>query len=536
MNINQQLMEKFFASILFVFLFVNPSISLSKEPEGEYIIKLKSSNTLLKVKTSDLKYINKYEVEYLEYNHKLKKLDIIPNDPLYPEQYALKMLGFENIWKYCKESPNIVVAVIDSGIDTNHKDLKDNIWKNPNEICNNGKDDDENGFVDDCYGWNFVTNSNNVYDDDPDKHGTMLSGIIGAITNNKEGISGVSWNIKIMALKILDSAGNGDIYSLYMAIKYAVDNGAKIINLSLGYPVGCFYVEQSSILKEIIEYADKKGVLVVSSAGNYGCNNDLYPFYPASFENKNIISVGSSSKINQLSWFSNYGFQTVHLLSYGEGILSTTGNDKYKSASGTSFASPFVAGLAALIMSCQDNLTHIQVKEKIVSSAKQFESLKNLTISGGILDAYSAYISQVKPIRPTGLSGYFDTNYNSVILKWKDNSALETGYRVERSLDSLKWDIISTLPANSNYFNDYNVQSGRTYYYRVYAVTDNLLSDYSNFVSISVYPPSNNVGGGSGCTLSAGSQVVYYLLGLAFILILRKIRTYRNKSNNTAIL
>ncbi|MCX7739226.1 MAG: S8 family serine peptidase [Hydrogenothermaceae bacterium] len=494
----------------------------------EFVVKLKGSNTLLKVTQNELTKLKNTDIQFIEINHKVKKLqEIVPNDEKYSQQYALKKLNFEKLWDRCRDSSNIVVAVIDSGINYKHEDLQDNIWKNPREICDNKLDDDENGFVDDCYGWNFVSNDNNVFDDDSDSHGTMLSGIVGAVTDNGKGIAGAAWKVKIMAIKILDRDGSGDIYSLYKAIKYAVDNGAKIINLSLGYPSGCYSVEPSNALKEAIGYANERGVLVVAAAGNYGCNNDIYPLYPASLDLPNIISVGSVSKDEKLSWFSHFGVKSVHLLSYGEDILSTSRNNDYKSLSGTSFSAPFVTGVAALLMACQNNLSHIQIKEKIVSSVRQVESLQSLVMSGGILDAYSAYTSEVKPIRPTGLT--VSSDGSSIVLSWKDNSNLESGYKVERSQDGVSWQTIATLSLNSITYKDSQVQSGKTYYYRVYAYMGNTTSSYSNSVAFQIFLPysqntSSSSGGGGGCNLSKGYQLSYLLVFL-LLLAFRRLKT-----------
>ncbi|WP_299238715.1 S8 family serine peptidase [Sulfurihydrogenibium sp.] len=540
--------------LLILVAFSNSYAALYKE--GEIIVKFKSnpsnqtlksqaiSKTLnihviklpsnMKVEDALKKYKNDPNVEYAEPNYIIKKLETIPNDPYYPSQWGLVKVLANKVWDACKGSDNTIVAVIDSGIDLNHPDLKDHIWKNTGETnCNDGIDNDNNGFVDDCYGWNFASNNNNTQDDDG--HGTHVAGIIGAVTNNNVGVAGLNWYVKLMSVKILDSTGSGDVANLIKAIDYAVKNGAKIINSSLGYPDSCSYVPPSQALYDAIKSAGDRGVLFVAAAGNYGCNNDKTPLWPASFNLPNIISVGASDQNDNLAYFSSYGQNSVHLLAPGTNIISTyfdkTNNQStYKSLSGTSMAAPFVSGAAALLMSCLNNPTIYEIRERIVSSVDVFDSLSSKTISSGRLNIYNALNNPLKPIRPTGLA--LALNNNNAILTWQDNSNIETGYIVERKSDNSNWTVIARLGVNATSYTDNNLTSG-TYYYRVKAVYNTEESLYSNEASITVSNPSSTSssggssgsgGGGGGCSMTAGTSpinLLYWLIVPVYVLLRR---------------
>jgi subtilisin family serine protease len=537
-------------TLLFVLVaFSNSYAALYKE--GEIIVKFKNNSSNQTVKTQAIsetlnihviklpsnmkvedalkKYRNDPNVEYVEPNYIVRKLETTPNDPYYSSQWGLVKVLANKVWDTCKGSNNTIVAVIDTGIDLNHPDLKNHIWKNPGETnCSDGIDNDNNGFIDDCYGWNFVSNSSNTQDDDG--HGTHVAGTIGAVTNNNMGVAGLNWYIKLMPVKILDSTGSGDVANLIKAIDYAVKNGAKIINSSLGYPDSCSYVSPSQALYDAIKSAGDRGVLFVAAAGNYGCNNDKTPLWPASFNLPNIISVGASDKDDNLANFSNYGENSVHLLAPGVNILSTyfdTSNNKstYASASGTSMAAPFVTGAAALLMSCLNNATIYEIKERIVSSVDVFDKLSTKTISSGRLNIYNALNNALKPIRPTGLT--VTLNSNSAILTWQDNSNIETGYVVERKSDNSNWTVIARLEANVTSYTDNNL-TPMTYYYRVKAVYNTEESLYSNEASITVLNPSstsNSGGGGGGCSMAAGTSpinLIYWLIIPVYVL-LRKV-------------
>ena len=280
------------------------------------------------------------DVEYAEPNYIWYKSGK-PNDPRYNEQYGHQSIKSEPAWNKAKGSKEIIIGIVDTGIDYSHEDLQANIWENPNEIAD-GADNDRNGYVDDVHGYDFVNLDSDPFDDE--SHGTHVSGIAGATGNNGEGVCGVNWQVSLMALKFLDSDGSGTTFDAVQAILYAVDNGASVINASWGGGA------KSRTLEDAIRYAEENNVLFVAAAGNDGESNDVFPTYPASYNLSNVIAVASVDHNDQPSWFSNYG-QSVHIAAPGYDILSTVPNNGYDFFSGTSMAAPFVSGACALLKS-----------------------------------------------------------------------------------------------------------------------------------------------------------------------------------------
>lgn len=291
-------------------------------------------------------------------------------------------------WKVQTGSKNVIIAVIDTGINYKSADLKDNMWINEKE--SNGKkgvDDDGNGFVDDIYGWNFVKNNSNPLDDQG--HGSHCSGTIGAKGNDGKGIVGVNWNTRLMALKFLDSNGSGSLDNALKAIDYATKNGAKVMSNSWGG--GGF----SETLKQAIERSNQAGAIFIAAAGNESNNNDESPSYPASYDVPNIISVAAIDNQGKLANFSNYGKNLVHIAAPGVNIFSTT-NKGYDSWSGTSMATPHVSGVAGLMFSQYPEMTNLQVKDLILKTARPLKGLKNKVKTAGLVDAYAA-LMQIVP-------------------------------------------------------------------------------------------------------------------------------------------
>ena len=275
-----------------------------------------------------------------------KEVHVIMNDPLMGEKWDLQKIQARSAWlKFSKGSRDIVVAVIDTGIDVQHPDLKANIWKNPKEIPGNQKDDDGNGYVDDIHGWNFVANNNRV--NDTHGHGTHIAGIIGAVGGNNIGLSGVAPKVSLMALKYYDSNDNGknNLTNTVKAIQYAIQNGAHIINYSGGG------LEPNIEEKKAILEADKKGILFVAAAGNERSNIDnKISYYPARYEWSNILPVTATDEPNdRVLLSSNYG-KTVSGAAPGKNILSTLPGGKYGRMTGTSQATAVATGAAVLIM------------------------------------------------------------------------------------------------------------------------------------------------------------------------------------------
>lgn len=303
------------------------------------------------------------------------------NDPEYTAQWGLQTIGIETAWAKTTGSSDIVVAVIDTGIDYTHKELAANIWHNSNEIAANGIDDDGNGLVDDAMGYDFVNRDTEPMDDN--RHGTHCAGIIGARSNNTIGIAGISPDVSLMPLKVLGADGSGSSLNIFYGFKYAVENGARVISMSLG-GYGFNYLSYYGAY-----YAYKNNVLVVAAAGNEANDNDANPVYPASFPFSNIISVAASDSGDALAAFSNYGAQSVDIAAPGVNILSTVPGDGYTYLSGTSMATPFVSGAAALVLAMDDSLTHIKTREYILREATALAALEGKVYTGARLNAGS---------------------------------------------------------------------------------------------------------------------------------------------------
>jgi subtilisin len=263
------------------------------------------------------------------------------------------------VWAQGYTGKGVVVAVIDTGVDYNHEDLKNNIWTNSKEIVGNGIDDDGNGYIDDNYGWNFSDKNNNTLDNNG--HGTHVSGTI-AGENNNYGVTGIAYDAKIMPVKVLNESGSGSYSSISKGIRYAVDNGANVINLSLGGG------SSNRTLESAIDYASSKGVIVVMAAGNDG---DSSPDYPARYAYKSGIAVGAVDRNNNMPDFSNRSGtdEISYVTAPGVKVYSSVPNNQYATYSGTSMAAPHVAGVVALMLSANPNLTDAQVRQIVTETA-----------------------------------------------------------------------------------------------------------------------------------------------------------------------
>jgi Leucine-rich repeat (LRR) protein/subtilisin family serine protease len=298
----------------------------------------------------------------------------------------------------------VVVAVVDSGIDFSHPDLQGMIWTNKGEVPDNGIDDDKNGFVDDVHGWDFVNNDNDPSDELANGHGTHVSGIIGAVANQL-GVRGIAPNVKIMPLKTLDAKGDGLSEYFAKAIDYAIAKGVMVSNNSYG-SVGASRYDY--IMRDAIEAS---GMLYIAAAGNAGKNNDdpLYQTMPASLPSNNILSVASTNRYGMLSQFSNYGLETVDIAAPGEEILSTNPGSRYVSESGTSMATPMVTGLAAVLMGVKNDWTVEELRAWIMTKSVGFTSLQGRIASGKMINLYHAldYLLQDSTsVAVTGLDTY----------------------------------------------------------------------------------------------------------------------------------
>jgi subtilisin family serine protease len=347
-------------------------------------------------------------VRYVEPDSVLKADAVTPNDPLFTVLWGLNNTGqtinflpgtpdadidAPEAWGVSTGSSSVTVGVIDTGIDTAHPDLAANIWINPGENCagchTDGIDNDQNGYVDDWRGWDFVNNDNNPYDDNG--HGTHVAGTIGAVGNNGIGVTGINWNVRLMPLKFLASNGTGFTSDAISALLYATANGADVTNNSYG---GDGY---SQAMLDAISSADQQGSLFVAAAGNSAANLDTHPGYPAAYSSPNVISVAATTNTDQRANFSNYGPTTVDLGAPGQDIESTMPGGGYQYLSGTSMATPQVAGAAALVRAAVPGSTAAGLKALLMGTVDPLPTLA-ATVSGGRLNVNTAIRCSDQPM------------------------------------------------------------------------------------------------------------------------------------------
>ena len=355
-------------------------------------------------------------VEYAEPNYYVTAL-AVPNDPDFSKQYGLHNIGQTsgtagadidavNAWDL-QTGKDVIIAIIDTGVEYTHEDLIPNVWTNVNEIPGNGIDDDNNGFIDDVYGWDFSNNDSDPIDDMG--HGTHVAGIIAANTNNGIGISGINWRAKIMALKFIDAAGIGTTSNAIKAINYAVAMGAKISNNSWGG--GAF----TQGLYDTLSAANDAGHLFIAASGNNSTNTDdpaNEMHYPSSYDLPNVISVAATDEFDSLGTFSNYGPVSVDLAAPGRQILSLWLNNGYLSLDGTSMAAPFVAGAAGILLSTLPNLSINELRSALLDNVDLLPGLNGLTVTGGRLNLFNALNSISANIIVTPLTQHLAVNGN----------------------------------------------------------------------------------------------------------------------------
>lgn len=303
-----------------------------------------------------------------------------PNDPRFVEQYALAVINAVGAWDITTGSKNVVVGIVDSGIDGQHPDLVDNLWYNPACPCM---------YENDIHGFNFTGTTSSGAKGPPTGgiptdsygHGTHVTGIVGATGNNGVGVTGTNWNVSLAWLGISDGGTNLSTSGAIEAINYARNHNIRILNASWGSR------NYSQALRDTI---NNFGGLFVAAAGNDSQNNDNTPIYPASFNLPNVIAVAATDVADRLSTFSNFGPGSVHIAAPGTGIISTYRNSQYMYANGTSMASPHVAGVAALILSVNPTISTAQLREVLLNKARPVSGLNGIVATGGIVDAYAA--------------------------------------------------------------------------------------------------------------------------------------------------
>lgn len=445
-------------SNIFIIIIIFFASFANAEPEaipGEFVVKLKSEYDLNLNSAKNIKYLsqnfrsyikksypdqniivikkpvfettrsvlksfsNNDLIELIEPNY-IYRINKTPNDPFFEKLWGLNNVGQKDpsgsigkpgydidvvrAWDINTGSENVVVAVIDTGINYKHPDLIDNLWTN--ELEKNGQpgvDDDGNGYIDDIHGWNAVNHSGDPLDDHG--HGTHCAGTIGAYGDDGKGLVGVNWKVRMMGVKFLSADGSGSLDGAIEAIDYAIKNGAKILNNSWGG--GGF----SEILKQAVQRSHEAGTLFVAAAGNESNDNDKDPSYPASYDVENVLTVAAIDNNGVMASFSNFGRKSVHVGAPGVEIYSSISPNGYDSWSGTSMASPHVAGIAGLILANEPQLSGVEIKERIIKTAKPIAGLSRKVKTGGIVNAYNALTNTQSPADPNDPEFWSTLNY-----------------------------------------------------------------------------------------------------------------------------
>jgi hypothetical protein len=358
------------------------------------------------------------DVLYAEPNYILHltakpNLTATPNDPSFGNLWGLTKISAPSAWNVTTGNSNVVVGILDTGFDYTHPDLSANIFNNPNECVSNGVDNDGNGYEDDCHGIDVVNGDSDPMDDN--NHGTHVAGTIGAVGNNSIGVVGVNWNVKMLSCKVFDANGSGstdDAVDCLQYFQFMKNHGVNIVATNNSWGGGDF----SQALYDAIDAQRQSDILFIAAAGNgdafgIGQNNDAIPLYPCNYYLPNIICVAATTSNDSKAGFSNYGRHSVHVGAPGASILSTVAGGGYSSASGTSMATPHVAGLAALLKarSLDQNLNWDwrAIKNLILTGGNTVKSMTN-TISGKRINANGSMTcsntvvqSRVQPVANT---------------------------------------------------------------------------------------------------------------------------------------
>ena len=352
----------------------------------------------LLVETAIARYQNLADVVMAQPNY-YYKLQVTPNDPQFANSglWGLTKISAPSAWDLATGSPTVVIANIDTGMKYNHEDLAANMWTNPGEINGNGIDDDGNGFVDDYYGYDFFFNDGDPLDEHG--HGTHVGGTMGAVGNNNIGVVGINWNVRLMAIKIYNNTGFGTtaamLINAYNYVRMMKNRGVniRVTNNSYGgCDEACGYDQAT---KDALDAMGNAGILNVFAAGNDGRNTDTNPAYPASYTSPSVLSVANSTTTDAKNSSSNWGVNTVDLAAPGTGIFSTVRTAaNYGNMTGTSMASPHVAGAAALLASHNPNLSPASLKATLMNTVDAISWTATPIKTGGRLNVDNALRNQ----------------------------------------------------------------------------------------------------------------------------------------------
>ncbi len=399
----------------------------------------------------------------------------IPNDTSFGAEWGMhntgqNILGFNGVvdayidgpdaWDILTGNAGIVVAMIDTGINYLHVDLNDNIWVNTGETIN-GVDDDGNGYIDDTRGYDFYNNDSDP--NDSDGHGTHTGGTVGAEGNNAMGEPGGMWDCQLMPLRFL-GPGGGFISDAIEALNYAVNKGCKISNNSWGS-----YGFNGS-MSAAISGAQAAGHIFVAAAGNDNNNNDVNPFYPASYTQDNVISVAGTNNRDLRYNFSNYGANSVDLGAPAEAVASTWPGNQYVYLDGTSMASPHVAGVVGLVWAQNPGWTATEVRTRVLSTARPINAMSGITVTGGMLNAGAALAPSNQPPPRPAQPTCTNLGNGQVRVDWVDNASNETRWQVQRQQRvNNVWTnttmVAPNLPANTTTYT--NTPGTGTWRYRI---------------------------------------------------------------------
>ena len=387
---------------------------LDKPEQVEKLIKSKEIYNLkfnenINIQDAIKTYEELEDIEYAEPNY-IFTTTITPDDTLYTDLWGLPNINAEQTWNITTGSPSVIIAIIDTGIDWNHPDLASNIWNNTDEDCTDGTDEDGNGYIDDCRGYDFVNvtsgctdNDCTLEDNNPTDafgHGTHVAGTVGAISNNGVGVTGICWNCSLMAVRAgyKDSSNQGSlaVSDVVQALNYATINNATIISMSFGG-------SDSATVQAAINDSYNNGTILVASAGNDGTNTKKYPCAYT-----NVICVAATDSDNTSASYSNYG-NWINLSAPGTGIWSTYYNDTYASQQGTSMSTPLVAGAIGLIKTLFPNKTQIQIENTLNNTGTSVD-FNGFNLSR--INIYSAILSYDNILPIVNLTSPLDNSVN----------------------------------------------------------------------------------------------------------------------------